>query len=154
PMRPFLDLLFAFEQDQLVTRYRTWEQLLAYCRGSADPVGRIVLHLFETFDDEKAAYSDRICTGLQLANHWQDVSEDVDRGRVYLPREDTDRFGVAEADVLARRFTPAFADLLRELVERTRDLFYAGYPLVPLLPPRYRGQVELFVGGGLAILRG
>jgi squalene synthase HpnC len=154
PMRPFLDLLSAFEQDQLVTRYRTWDQLLGYCRGSADPVGRIVLHLFETFDDEKAAYSDRICTGLQLANHWQDVSRDADIGRIYLPGEDMDRFGVAEADVLAKRFTPAFRDLLRNVVERTRDLFHAGSPLVPLLPPRCRGQVELFVGAGLATLRG
>jgi squalene synthase HpnC len=153
PERPFLDLLFADEQDQLVTRYDTYDQLLDYCRCSANPVGRLVLYLCEVHDEGRAALSDRICTGLQLANHWQDVSRDLDLGRIYLPREDLERFGVDEETLQARRCTPAFTELLRFEVERTRDLFYRGYPLVERMPPRLQGDIELFIEGGLAILR-
>jgi squalene synthase HpnC len=153
PAGPFLDLLFAFEQDQLVKRYATFDQLLDYCRGSANPVGRIVLHLFECFDEAGAELSDQICTALQLANFWQDVGRDHDIGRVYLPEEDRRRFGYSDADLDARRFTPGFAELLRFQVDRTRDLFYRGYPLLDRLPAEARAEVELFIEGGLAILR-
>ncbi len=153
PDKPFLDLLFAFEQDQLVKRYRTYEQLLAYCRCSANPVGRLVLYLCESFDEERARLSDRICTALQLANFWQDVARDFDIGRVYLPEEDRVRFGYADADLECRRFTPAFAQLLRFEVERTRDLFYRGFPLIERMPAELQPDIELFLHGGLAILR-
>jgi squalene synthase HpnC len=153
PPEPFLDLLFAFEQDQLVKHYRTYDQLLGYCRGSADPVGRLVLYLFESFDPQRAALADHVCTALQLANFWQDVARDYDIGRVYLPEEDRARFGYGDDDLAARRFTPAFAELLRFEVDRTRDLFYRGFPLVERVPPAARADVELFIRGGLAILR-
>lgn len=153
PSQPFLDLLFAFEQDQLVKRYQSYEQLLGYCRYSANPVGHLVLYLFEAFTPERAARADHICTALQLTNFWQDVARDLDIGRVYLPEQDQRRFGCTDADLQARRFTPAFAELLRFQVERTRDLFFRGYPLVDEVPRAFRQDIELFIRGGLAILR-
>ncbi|HEY7424344.1 MAG TPA: squalene synthase HpnC [Gemmataceae bacterium] len=153
PPEPFLDLLFAFEQDQLVKRYRTFEQLLEYCRCSANPVGRLVLYLCEAFDPRRAALSDHICTALQLANFWQDVARDLDIDRVYLPRADRERFGYSDDDLAARRFTPVFADLLRFEVDRTRDLFYRGMPLVEQMPAPMQADIALFIHGGLAILR-
>jgi squalene synthase HpnC len=153
PRQPFLDLLFAFEQDQLVHRYRTFEDLRAYCRCSANPVGRLVLYLTGACDDKSAALSDHVCTALQLANFWQDVARDYDLGRVYLPEEDRHRFGYGDDDLRARRFTSPFAELLRFEVDRTRDLFYRGFPLVDRVPPAVQADVELFIQGGLAILR-
>jgi squalene synthase HpnC len=153
PPEPFLDLLFAFEQDQLVKRYRTFEQLLTYCVYSANPVGRLVLYLCEAHDARRAGLADHICTGLQLANFWQDVARDFDLGRVYLPEEDRQRFGYGDADLHARRCTAAFRDLLRFEVERTREFFYRGLPLVEQVPADVRPDIELFVRGGLAILR-
>lgn len=153
PPKPFLDLLFAFEQDQLIQRYQSFEELLDYCKGSANPVGRLVLYLFDSFDENKAALSDRICTALQLANFWQDVSRDYAIGRVYVPEEDRQRFGYSDADLAARRFTPAFGELMRFEVDRTRDLFYRGFPLVQCLPAELQAEMELFIQGGLAILR-
>jgi squalene synthase HpnC len=153
PPEPFLDLLAAFEQDQHVKRYATFEQLLDYCRRSANPVGRLVLHLCGSFEAERAVLSDHICTALQLANFWQDVGRDFDIGRVYLPGEDRQRFGYRDADLAARRFTPEFATLLRFEVDRTRDLFYRGLPLVAKMPGVLQVDVDLFIQGGLAILR-
>ncbi len=153
PPQPFLDLLSAFEQDQRVKRYQTFEQLLDYCRRSANPVGRLVLYLGEAFDETRAALSDCVCTALQLANFWQDVGRDYDIGRVYLPEEDRRRFGYGDDDLAARRFTPAFAALMRFEVERTRELFERGRPLIAMTPPDLRLDVELFLRGGLAVLR-
>jgi squalene synthase HpnC len=153
PPKPFLDLLVAFEQDQRVTRYDTFEQLLGYCRNSANPVGRLVLYLCEVHDDRRAALSDHICTALQLANFWQDVARDFDIGRVYLPAEDRRRFGYRETDLEARRFSPPFAELMRFEVGRARDLFHEGQPLIALMPAPSRSDIELFIDGGLAILR-
>lgn len=153
PPRPFLALLFAFEQDQLVKSYRTFEQLLGYCRYSANPVGHLVLYLGNAHNAGTAAWSDHICTALQLTNFWQDVARDFDIGRVYLPEEDRRQFGYSAADLSARRFTPAFAALMRFEVERTRDLFYRGMPLLDQVPPELRVDVELFIRGGLGILR-
>jgi len=153
PPEPFLNLLVAFEQDQHVKRYDTFDQLLGYCRNSADPVGRLVLYLFDCFDADRARLSDEVCTGLQLANFWQDVARDFAIGRVYLPREDLARFGVAEADVAAGRSTPQFRDLMRFEVERTRGFFDRGAALLPLLPREARVNVDLFLRGGRAILR-
>jgi squalene synthase HpnC len=153
PPEPFLHLLFAFEQDQLVKRYPTYEQLLGYCRYSANPVGHLVLYLCEAYDESNAALSDHVCTALQLANFWQDVARDFDIGRVYLPEEDRRRFGYSEADLQNRRFTPAFAELMRYEVQRARDLFRGGLPLVERVGPDVRLDIELFIRGGLAILR-
>jgi squalene synthase HpnC len=153
PPEPFLDLLIAFEQDQRVKRYDTFEQLLGYCRNSANPVGRLVLYLCEAHDAERATLSDHICTALQLANFWQDVARDFAIGRDYLPAEDRQRFGYTDVDLEARRFTPAFAELLRFEVNRARDLFQQGRPLITLMPAAYRADIELFLEGGLAILR-
>jgi squalene synthase HpnC len=153
PPEPFLDLLFAFEQDQIVKRYQTFEQLLGYCKNSANPVGRLVLYVCEEFSPEKAALSDFVCTGLQLANFWQDLARDLDIGRVYLPAEDRERFGYSEDDLHSRRHTPAFAELLRYEVDRARDLFQRGWPLVDRVAPRVRCDIEAFIRGGMAILR-
>jgi squalene synthase HpnC len=153
PPKPFLDLLFAFEQDQLVKSYPTYEQLLEYCRCSANPVGHLVLYLCESYDAERARLADCICTGLQLANFWQDVARDLDIGRIYLPEEDRIRFGYADTDLHARALTPAFVDLMRFQVDRARDLFYRGFPLVERLPKEVRPDIELFIRGGLGILR-
>lgn len=153
PPRPFLDLLHAFEQDQLVKSYRTYDQLLDYCRYSANPVGHLVLYLCGAYDPEKAALADHVCTALQLANFWQDVARDYAIGRIYLPEEDRERFGYPHEDLASRRFTPAFARLLQFEVDRTRDLFYRGYPLVERMPLTVQADVELFIQGGLTILR-
>jgi len=152
PAEPFLNLLHAFEQDQRVRRYDTYAQLVDYCRYSANPVGRLVLYLCECFDERRAALSDHVCTALQLANFWQDVSRDLDIGRVYLPAEDRRRFGYDDADLETRRMTPAFRELMQLEVARARDLFHAGLPLVALVPEDVRTDIELFIRGGLGIL--
>lgn len=152
PPQPFLDLLFAFEQDQLVKRYPTFDKLLEYCRYSANPVGHLVLYLCGAYTPENAALADPICTALQLANFWQDVARDFDMDRVYLPEEDRLRFGYREADLHERRFNASFAALMRFEVERTKDLFYRGRPLIERMPPDFRIDIELFWRGGLAIL--
>ena len=153
PPAPFLNLLVAFEQDQRVKRYDTFDQLLGYCRNSANPVGHLVLYLFECFDAERAALADEVCTGLQLANFWQDVARDLAIGRVYLPAEDRRRFGYTDDDLDARRFTPAFAELMRFEVHRANGYFARGEKLLPLLPREARVDVDLFIRGGRAILR-
>ena len=152
PREPFLDLLIAFEQDQRVKRYDTFDQLLDYCRNSANPVGRLVLHLFECIDAERAALSDEVCTGLQLANFWQDVARDFAIGRVYLPADDRARYGVSEDDLSANRCTAAFRALLRFEVDRARGFFDRGAKLLPRLPREARIDVDLFIRGGRAIL--
>lgn len=152
PPEPFLDLILAFEQDQRVKRYDTFEQLVGYCRWSANPVGRLVLYLCASFDGPRAALSDEVCTGLQLANFWQDVARDFAIGRVYLPREDRDRFGFSDADLERRQTTPAFRELMRFEVARARGFLERGLALPPLLPRDVRVDVELFARGGLAIL--
>jgi squalene synthase HpnC len=153
PPKPFLDLLVAFEQDQRLRQYHSFAELLDYCRCSANPVGHLVLYLAECYDAELAALADNVCTALQLANFWQDVARDFDIGRVYLPEQDRRKFGYTDEDLHARRFTPAFAELMRFEVDRTRDLFYRGQPLLGLVPPAVRADVDLFIRGGLAVLR-
>lgn len=153
PQQPFLDLLFAFEQDQLVKRYASFEQLSAYCRYSANPVGRLVLYLCDAFNAENAGLSDHVCTALQLANFWQDVARDFDIGRVYLPEEDLARFGYTIAELHARQYTESFVNLMNFEVERTRDMFYRGLPLLDKVSVELRPDIELFIRGGLAILR-
>jgi len=152
PIGPFEALISAFEQDQDVTDYATYDQLLDYCTRSADPVGHLVLYLGRSFNEENARLSDFTCTALQLANFWQDVARDLAIGRIYLPREDRDRFGYPEADLRALRFTPAFAALLRFEVARARELLHRGRPLIDRMPRALAVDVDLFSRGGLAIL--
>lgn len=152
PPRPFLTLLIAFEQDQRVKSYATFGDLLGYCQNSANPVGHLVLMLFECFSPDRAALADEVCTGLQLANFWQDVSRDLDIGRVYIPEEDRQKFGYPDADLFAKRFTPAFRDLIWFEVERTRRFFDRGKPLLPALTRAARVDVDLFIRGGEAVL--
>jgi squalene synthase HpnC len=152
PIAPFDALISAFEQDQVVTEYATYAQLLDYCTRSANPVGHLVLYLAGSYDDDNARLADFTCTGLQLANFWQDVARDLAIGRIYLPREDRERFEVGEDDLRRLRFTPAFAALLAYEVERARALLDAGRALVPRMPRALAIEVELFSRGGLAIL--
>jgi len=152
PIEPFEALISAFEQDQAVIHYDTYDQLLDYCTRSANPVGHLVLYLARVFNPENANLSDATCSGLQLANFWQDVDRDLAIGRVYLPREDRDRFGYSEADLHARRFNPAFASLLEFEVARARQLLIEGRALVPRMPRALAVDVDLFSRGGLAIL--
>lgn len=152
PIDPFLALISAFEQDQSVVEYDSFEQLLDYCTRSADPVGHLVLYLARAYSPENARLADRTCTGLQLANFWQDVSRDLDIGRVYLPREDRARFGYSDENLRARRYTPEFAALLKFEVDRARTLLNEGRALVPRMPGKLAVDVDLFTRGGLAIL--
>lgn len=152
PAGPFTDLISAFEQDQRVTEYETFDQLRDYCRRSADPVGRLVLYLARRHTPENVELSDSICTGLQLANFWQDVARDYAIGRVYLPREDRQRFGVS-TDVIAQgESTPGFLALEQFEVERARRWLRAGLPLPAKMPGRLQVVIELFLRGGLKIL--
>lgn len=152
PIDPFLDLISAFVQDQDVLEYENYDQLIDYCTRSANPVGRLVLYLGRSFNEENARLSDKTCTALQLANFWQDVSRDLDMERIYLPREDRDRFGYPESDLRAKRFTPEFASLLKFEVDRTRVLFEEGRPLIERMPRSLAVDVDLFSRGGSAIL--
>jgi squalene synthase HpnC len=152
PIDPFLALISAFEQDQTVTEYLTYEQLLDYCARSANPVGHLVLCVADAFSPENARLADATCTALQLANFWQDVARDLAMGRIYLPRDDRERFGYAESDLRALRFTPAFAELMRFQVTRARDLLREGRVLVPRMPRELAVDIDLFSRGGSAIL--
>jgi squalene synthase HpnC len=152
PIGPFEALISAFEQDQRVLRYETYPEVLDYCTRSANPVGQLILYLAGAHTPENVRLSDATCTGLQLANFWQDVARDFAIGRVYLPLEDLRRFGVAEADLAARRFTPAFRELLGFEVDRARGLLREGWPLARRMPGKLAVDVDLFSRGGLAIL--
>ncbi|MBC7857035.1 MAG: squalene/phytoene synthase family protein [Pirellulaceae bacterium] len=147
-----LDLLSAFRQDRTKIRYATFEELLDYCRRSANPVGRLVLHLGYCHNEETARLSDSISTGLQLANFWQDVKRDRDQGRVYLPREDLERFGLDEQCLSRQPTDGRFQALVEFEVDRAGQFLLAGEPLVKLVSPQLRVSVRLFMDGGLAIL--
>lgn len=136
PVDLLRDLLTAFRRDVTTPRHDTFDDLLEYCRYSANPVGRIVLRLFGLPDPALAVLSDRICSALQLANFWQDVAEDFRKGRIYLPMEDMRESGVSEEDLRLGRHSPGFADLLRHQISRTRDLFRQGLPLIAAPHPR------------------
>lgn len=154
PIQPFRDLIQANRQDQTVARYETYADVEAYCRLSANPVGRLVLQLFGYDDEERFNLSDATCTALQLANFWQDVASDYrERGRIYLPREDMQRFGYSEADLAAGATNDAWRSLMAFEVRRTRALFRRGQQLVPLVERRLRTDLELFSLGGLELLK-
>jgi len=153
PSKPYEDLLRAFRQDQVKTRYETYDELLAYCCLSACPVGHLVLHLFGYLDGHRQHLSDATCTALQLANFWQDVARDHDKGRVYVPKEDLRRFGVTEDHIARREFTPAFAGLMRFECDRTAEMFDYGRALRDVVGPRLRAQLDMFTRGGQEVLR-
>ncbi len=152
PAQPFRDLIQANRQDQAVSRYPSYESLLGYCRLSANPVGRIVLHVFGAATPQRELLSDQVCSALQLAEHWQDVAEDCRAGRIYLPQEDLARFGVAEEELAA----PAASARLRALMEfevgRARNLLDEGAPLTGTLRGAARAAVAGYVAGGRAAL--
>ena len=152
PKQAFVDLLTAFRQDQRVSRYATFDDVVGYCHYSANPVGHLVLYVCGYRDAERQELSDFTCTGLQLANFWQDVSVDYANGRVYLPLEDLHGFGVTEDDIAARRNTSAFCDLMRFEVGRARDWFHRGLPLIEKVDRELAIDIELFSRGGQEIL--
>ncbi|HEX4664485.1 MAG TPA: squalene synthase HpnC [Terriglobales bacterium] len=152
PRDPFANLLTAFRQDQTVTRYKTFDDLLGYCVNSANPVGRLVLYACGYADPERQQLSDFTCTALQLANFWQDVVVDYSKGRIYLPLDDLKQHQVAEADVGARRSSPMFRELMRFEVERARKWFVSGRPLLRSVDRELAIDIELFSRGGEEIL--
>jgi len=152
PQQPFEDLIGAFVQDQTVTRYRNWEELFGYCRGSANPVGRLVLYLCGYSDAERQRLSDATCTALQLANFWQDVTVDWEKDRVYMPLDVLERNGSSVEDIAARRATPGFVAAMREVVDKARELFLEGLPLSGMVDRRLAVDIELFSRGGMRVL--
>jgi len=152
PKQPFADLLTAFRQDQTIIRFPVFQDVLNYCRNSANPVGHLVLYLCGYRDSERQALSDFTCTALQLANFWQDVSDDYGKGRIYLPLEDLSRFQVAEQDIAERRNTAAFCELMRFEVSRAREWFARGLPLIKKVDKQLAVDLELFSRGGQEIL--
>jgi len=152
PQQPFRDLIEANRQDQAVTRYQSYDALLAYCTLSANPVGRIVLHVFGVATPQREILSDRVCTALQLAEHWQDVAEDLRAGRVYLPHEDLERFGCTERDLAAPQAGPQVRALMSFQEKRARALLDKGAPLVGTLRGAARVAVAGYVAGGRAAL--
>lgn len=152
PKHEFSDLLIAFRQDQTVTRFETFHDVLAYCRYSANPVGHLVLYLCGYRDAERQQLSDFTCTALQLANFWQDVSVDYAKGRIYLPLEDRRRFDVSEDDIALNQNTPAFVEMMKFEVERAHDWFRQGLPLVGKVNRELAVDLELFTRGGQEIL--
>jgi squalene synthase HpnC/squalene synthase HpnD len=152
PKQPFADLLKAFRQDQTVKRYPSWDTVLNYCAYSANPVGRLVLYLCGYRDEERQLLSDATCTALQLANFWQDVSRDLEKGRMYIPLDAAAVQGLSAADIVERRFDDRYARLMKDLIARTRKLFDRGMPLAKMVDGRLSVDLEMFSRGGLAVL--
>ena len=153
PTQPFERLIQAFERDQTVTRYRTMDEVLNYCVYSANPVGHLVLYLCGYRDEERQRLSDFTCTALQLTNHWQDVTVDMGKDRVYLPSELMSRYGYGESELFERRFNDAFRSAMRDAVEVADDLFRQGLPLINCVNRQLALDLELFSRGGMAILQ-
>jgi squalene synthase HpnC len=152
PKEPFADLLIAFRQDQVVTRYASMQELLGYCRYSAAPVGRLVLYACGEADEERFSLSDATCNALQLANFWQDVRRDYAKGRIYLPTDAMRRFGVGEETIAGGVATPEFRALLRHEVDFARKLFEEGLALIDMVRGDLALDLDLFSRGGLEIL--
>ncbi len=152
PLEPLHDLLDAFSQDVLKPRYADYAELLEYCRRSANPVGRLLLHLFRAATPDNVVRSDAVCSALQLANFWQDVALDYAKGRIYLPQDEMARFGVSEAHIAERRCDDAWRALLGFQVERTRAMLLGGAPLGRRLPGRIGLEIRATVEGGLRVL--
>ena len=152
PREPFSHLIDAFVQDQTVTRYRNWAELFGYCRNSANPVGRLVLYLCGYSDTERQRLSDATCTALQLANFWQDVTVDLKKDRIYIPLDVMAAHGYTVEDLFAHRFTPAFREVMREIVAKAREWFEEGLPLVGTVNRRLALDLDLFSRGGMRVL--
>jgi len=152
PLQPLRDLLSAFKQDVVTTRYATFADLLDYCRRSADPVGTLMLHLYGAADERNLRDSSAICTALQLINFWQDAAIDWNKGRIYLPQEDMMRFGVTEAHLDEATADAAWREMMRFEIERARAMMLSGAPLAMRLPGRIGWELRLVVQGGLRIL--
>jgi squalene synthase HpnC len=152
PLAPFYDLLDAFSQDVTQQRYASFAEVMEYCRRSADPVGRLMLHLYGKSDAVNIAASDSICSALQLINFWQDVEVDFLKNRIYLPRDDMNRFGVTESQIAARDASGGWWDLMRFQIDRTRALMLSGAPLSLRLPGRIGLEIRTVIQGGLRIL--
>jgi squalene synthase HpnC len=152
PIQPFRDLLSAFKQDVVTKRYSDFDTLLDYCRRSANPVGTLMLHLYQTATPQNLRDSDAICSALQLINFWQDVAVDWQKARIYIPLDDMARDAVAEAELGQALLTPRFQALLRFEVNRARDMIVSGAPLALRLPGRIGWELRLVVQGGLRIL--
>ncbi len=152
PIEPFSDLLVAFRQDQSIHRYPTWSGMLGYCRYSANPVGRLVLYLCGYRDAQRQQLSDATCTALQLANFWQDVGRDLEKGRIYIPLDSLAAHGLTEEDIVTRRFDDRYISLMKDLISRTRELFAQGMPLAASVDSSLRVDIEMFSRGGLAVL--
>ena len=153
PREPFADLLRAFRSDLDFRGFETIDDLLGYARYSANPVGRLVLYLFGYRDAERQRLSDQVCSGLQLANFWQDIAVDLEKGRVYLPRQDLERFGVSLEDLRVHNANSNFVALMRHEVASARELLMAGAALAAMVDKRLSRDILMFAGGGLAILR-
>ncbi len=151
-LEPFYDLLSAFRQDVVTTRYGSAVDLLSYCRRSADPVGRLMLRLYEADSPDNLSASDAICSALQLINFAQDVQIDWDKGRVYLPQEDLLRFGLNESWLAEKRVDAAWRALMNHQLQRARAMMLTGAPLVHHLPGRIGWELRLIVQGGLRII--
>lgn len=152
PIQLLHDLLTAFRLDVNTNRHQTFDDLLHYCTYSANPVGRLILHLFGYRDERLAQQSDAICSALQLANFWQDIAIDFSRNRIYIPQKDLEHFGIGLNDLECQNISPKFCALLDELIKRTRTLFYKGYPLLNTVRGRLRLELRLTWLGGLEIL--
>jgi len=152
PKQPFAHLLKAFRQDQTTKRYADWNGVLGYCVFSANPVGRLVLYLCGYRDEQRQRFSDATCTALQLANFWQDVSRDLDKGRIYIPLDAAAVNGLTENDIVERRFDERYIRLMQDLIARTRELFAEGLPLAKMVDSRLSVDLEMFSRGGIAVL--
>ncbi len=153
PVQLFSDLLVAFRMDVTTARFKTYQDVQHYCRYSANPIGRLVLYLFDDISEEKFLLSDNICTALQLTNFWQDVAIDARKGRIYIPLEDMSRFGYTDNDLELPRFNENFAELMKFEVARTRELFAAGKKLLEKAVPKLRFELRLTWNGGMSILK-
>jgi len=152
PKQPFADLLKAFRQDQVVERYATWDAVLDYCVYSANPVGRLVLYLCGHRDEARQRLSDATCTALQLANFWQDVSRDLQKGRIYIPLDRAATHGLSQQDIVDKRFDQRYVSLMKELIGYTRELFAKGMPLAKMVEGKLSVDLAMFSRGGMAVL--
>jgi squalene synthase HpnC len=148
----FYDLLSAFRQDLVTTRYQTFDEVINYCERSANPVGRIILEFFSIRDDESLRFSDAVCTALQLTNFYQDVSIDIRKDRIYIPLDEIQKFGVSENQFELRENNTNFEQLLKYQVERTKQLFFEGRKLIIRLPKELKSQIHMTILGGEKIL--
>lgn len=153
PVQLLHDLLDAFSQDVVKKRYANYEELLDYCRRSANPVGRLLLHLYDAATPQNLLYSDQICTSLQLINFWQDVQKDYAIARIYLPLDEMARFGVSEAHVAEGRVDKAWQQLMQFQIDRTREMMQNGAPLGSVLTGRIGLEMRLIIAGGMRILK-